>query len=103
MFLLIEDGNQSTQELGAFKLLIQDQWFEFVGAQRLQNVLNNQWHHIAFTYDETTSKLTTYIDGNALTGLPENLTDVKNAGNPRGKLSFKNVSGFVIGGPVTRR
>jgi hypothetical protein len=99
MFLLIEDGNQSTQELGAFKLLIQDQWFEFVGAQRLQNVLNNQWHHIAFTYDETTSKLTTYIDGNALTGLPGNLTDVKNAGNPRGKLSFKNVSGFVIGGP----
>jgi hypothetical protein len=99
MFLLIEDGNQSTAELGAFKFLLQDQWFEFIGAQRLHNVLDNQWHHLAFTYDETTSKLTTYIDGNALTGLPANLTDVKNAGNPRGKLSFKNVSGFVIGGP----
>lgn len=99
MFLLIEDGNQSTSALGAFKFMIQDQWFEFVGAQRLQNVLNYQWHHLAFVYDETSSKLTTYIDGNALTGLPANLTDVKNAGNPRGKLSFKNVSGFVIGGP----
>lgn len=99
MFLLIEDGNQSTTALGAFKLLIQDQWFEFVNAQRLQNILNDQWHHVAFTYDEATSKLTTYIDGAALTGLPANLTDVKNAGNPRGKLSFKNVSGFVIGGP----
>ncbi|MGN6421052.1 MAG: LamG domain-containing protein [Pseudobacter sp.] len=98
-FLLIEDGNQSTAALGAFKFMIQDQWFEFVGANRLQNVLNDQWHHLAFVYDETTSKLTTYIDGNALTGLPANLTDVKNAGNPRGKLSFKNVSGFVIGGP----
>ncbi|HVK48204.1 MAG TPA: LamG domain-containing protein [Pseudobacter sp.] len=98
-FLLIEDGNQSTTALGAFKFMIQDQWFEFVGANRLQNVLNDQWHHLAFVYDETTSKLTTYIDGNALTGLPPNLTDVKNAGNPRGKLSFKNISGFVIGGP----
>lgn len=99
MFLLIEDGNQSTAALGAFKFMIQDQWFEFVGGQRLQNVLNNQWHHFAFVYDEASSKLTTYIDGAALTGLPPNLTDVKNAGNPRGKLSFKDISGFMIGGP----
>ncbi|WP_127133085.1 LamG domain-containing protein [Pseudoflavitalea rhizosphaerae] len=98
LFLLIEDGNQSTAELGAFKLLIQDQWFEFVGANRLKNVLDNQWHHFAFTYDESTSKLTTYIDGTALTGLPAGLTDVKKNGNPRGPLSFTNVNGFVIGG-----
>lgn len=98
-FLLIEDGNQSTPELGAFKLMIQDQWFEFTGDQRLKNVLNDQWHHLAFTYDETTSKLTTYIDGVALTGLPEKLTDVKKNGNPRGPLSFTKVSGFMIGGP----
>jgi len=99
MFLLIEDGNQSTAELMTAKFMIQDQWFEFVGAQRLPNILNNQWHHLAFTYDETTSKLATYIDGAERTGLPPNLTDVKNAGAPRGKLSFKNVSQFVIGGP----
>jgi hypothetical protein len=78
MFLLIEDGNQSTAELGAFKLLIQDQWFEFVGNNRLKNVLDNQWA--------------------ALTGLPPGLTDVKKNGNPRGQLSFTNVNGFVIGG-----
>lgn len=101
-FLLIEDANQSSAALMAAKFMIQDQWFEFTGDQRLKNILNDQWHHLAFTYDETSSKLTTYIDGNALTGLPERLTDVKKAGAPRGKLSFDKVSGFVIGGPAAR-
>ncbi len=97
MFFLIEES--STTDFMAAKFLLQDQWFEFINANRIPNILNDQWHHMAFTYDESTSKLTTYVDGNALTGLPPNLTDVKNAGAPRGKLSFKNVSGFVIGGP----
>ena len=99
MFLIIEDGNQSTAELGAFKFMLLDQWFEFTGNNRLQNVLNNQWHHFAFTYDENTSKLTTYIDGTALTGLPANLTDVKKSGAPRGQLDLSNATGFMIGGP----
>lgn len=101
-FLLFEAAGQSTPELAAAKFMIQDQWFEFVGNQRLKNILNDQWHHLAFTYDETSSKLTTYIDGAALTGLPANLTDVKKSGAPRGKLSFDKVSGFVIGGPAAK-
>ena len=99
MFLIIEDGNQSTAELGAFKFMLLDQWFEFTGDNRLKNVLNNQWHHFAFTYDETSSKLTTYIDGAALTGLPANLTDVKKSGAPRGQLDLSSATGFMIGGP----
>jgi hypothetical protein len=99
MFLLIEDQNQTTTSQAAMKLMIQDQWIEFVGTQRLANVTNGEWHHLAFVYDEATSKLTTYVDGTALTGLPANLTDIKNGGAPRGALSFKNVSKFVVGGP----
>jgi hypothetical protein len=60
-------------------------------------MLDGNWHHLAFVYDEATSKLTTYVDGAARTGLPASLTDIKNSGNPRGKLSFASGSQFVIG------
>jgi hypothetical protein len=99
LFLLIEDQNQSTTSLAAIKLAVQDQWFEFVGANRMPgNILNGQWHHLVITYDEATSKLTYYVDGSKLDNLPANLTDVKNGANPRGPLSFNNVSNFIIGG-----
>ncbi|HEV8286823.1 MAG TPA: LamG domain-containing protein [Chitinophagaceae bacterium] len=76
-----------------------DQWFEFKDANKMPgNLLNNQWHHLAFVYDETTSKLAYYVDGVALTGLPSNLTDVKKGANPRGPAQFANPVGFVIGG-----
>lgn len=99
LFMLIEDQGQSTTSQAAVKIAVQDQWFEFVGANRMPgNLLNGNWHHFVITYDQTTSKMTYYIDGTALTGLPSNLTDVKNGGNPRGPLSFNNVSNFIIGG-----
>ncbi len=76
-----------------------DQWFEFVGPNKMPgNLLNNSWHHMAFVYDETTSKLTYYVDGHPLTGLPANLTDVMKNGNPRGPAQFVRPNGFVIGG-----
>lgn len=76
-----------------------DQWLEFSGANKMPgNLLNNQWHHMAIVYDQTTSKMTYYIDGTALTGLPSNLTDVKPSGNPQGPANFQNSVGFVIGG-----
>jgi hypothetical protein len=98
LFMLIEDDNQSSTSLMATKLAIQDQWFEFVGPNRIPNMLNGSWHHMVYVYDEKTSKLTTYVDGVALTGLPSNLTDVKNGSSPRGALSFKDVSQFIVGG-----
>jgi hypothetical protein len=98
LFLEFEDGGQSTTALAAAKFYIQDQWFEFVGAKRMPNVLNGQWHHLAFTYDQTTSKLYTYIDGVLYLGNDASVTDVKNGANPRGALSFTGVSGFTLGG-----
>ena len=77
-----------------------DQWFEFTAGNGKMpgNLLNNEWHHMAFVYDETTSKLTYYVDGVALTGLPPVLTDVKKGGSPRGPAQFVNPTGFVVGG-----
>ena len=100
LFLEFEDaGNPSTEDLAAAKLYILDQWFEYVGDNRMPKVLNGQWHHLAFTYDETTSKLGTYIDGAPFTALPQGFGDVLDNGAPRGKLHFTNVTGFTIGGP----
>jgi hypothetical protein len=113
LFMLIEDKNQSSGDSMATKILIHDQWFEFVNPSdnedptklldyRLPNALNGQWHHIAIVYDATTSKLTVYLDGAPRTGLPSNRTDAKKGSAPLGPVNFTDVSKFVIGGPAHR-
>ena len=107
-FMLIEDQGQSTAQLAAVKFVIQGQWFEFVGEKRIQGgLLDGNWHHLVVSYDETTSKLSYFMDGQQLTGLDASVTDVKkanpdpNAPNPtipRGALNFTNINGFIIGG-----
>ncbi len=99
MFMLIENIGQSSGDSLPAKFLVKDQWFEFVNEYRLPKGLDGNWHHLAFVYDENTSKLTTYWDGAARTGLPASKTDVLNAGKPRGPINFVNVSKFVIGAP----
>src|SRR3546814_9178204 len=54
------------------------------------------WRHLAFTYDETTSTLAVYLDGEALS-LPEAVSHPKVDGAPLGPLGFQNASKFVIG------
>lgn len=104
LFLEFEDaGNPSTVDSAACKFYILDQWFEFIKNSskdtRMPKVLNGQWHHLAFTYDETNSKLYTYIDGALFQGTRSDVTDVTNNGAPRGKLAFTNINGLTIGGP----
>jgi hypothetical protein len=103
LFCLIEhDGAGSTSSQAVVKFAIQDNWFEFTGTDGKQkfggNILDNQWHHIAFVYDQTTSKVTYYVDGVALGGLDPRLTDLKKGANPYGPIDFKNTYGFVLGG-----
>jgi hypothetical protein len=103
MFLMFEDQGLSSTSEATMKFSIMDQWFEFTNANKMQKpILNGEWHHLAIVYDETTSKITYYFDGEALTGLDPSLTDVKNAGNPRGPLKLTDAAGlggsFVVGG-----
>jgi hypothetical protein len=103
LFLMFEDQGLSSTTEATMKFSIMDQWFEFTNANKLQKpILDGAWHHLAIVYDETTSKITYYFDGVALTGLDPSLTDVKNAGNPRGALKLTDANGnggqFVIGG-----
>jgi hypothetical protein len=103
VFLLFEDQGLSSSSAATMKFSIMDQWFEFVDNKKLQKpVLDGEWHHLAFVYDQATSKITYYVDGAALTGLDPVLTDVKNGSNPRGALKLTDANGnsgsFVVGG-----
>jgi hypothetical protein len=96
IFLMFENqtNTKSTMKLG-----LMDQWFEFVNEKELQKPLfDGQWHHCAYVYDETTSKLSYYFDGVALTGLVPALTDAKKDGGPRGKLDLSTANQLVLGG-----
>jgi Concanavalin A-like lectin/glucanases superfamily len=106
MFLLVEKGgsasSNSTPSQMACSFVLKDRWVEFRGDNRLPNVLNGNWHHLVFTYDETTSKITAYVDGVAVpyTG-SGNI--VGGSGSPLGKANFwnatrDNLNGFIVGG-----
>jgi hypothetical protein len=96
LFLEFEDaGNPSTTALAAAKFYIMDQWVEYTkhtsSEDRMPNVLNGDWHHLAFTYDGTNSQLLAYIDGALFH------TDI--VGAPLGPVDFGEFDDFTIGGP----
>jgi hypothetical protein len=64
---------------------------EYVNANGMPNILNNQWHHLAFTYDGASSKLTAYMDGV--------LFRTNTVGAPLGPVNFGTFDDFTIGGP----
>jgi Concanavalin A-like lectin/glucanases superfamily len=96
MFLLVEKGgpnaDNSTTAAMACTFALQDHWVEFRGVNRLPNVLDGNWHHLAFVYDQNTSIVTAYVDGvaKAYTGTANNIG--------LGPINFKNVSNLVVGG-----
>lgn len=68
MFLLFDHpGAGATNDLAVIKFFMVDPngegWMEWVGANRVPGIYDNQWHHLAFTYDETTSQMKLYKDG----------------------------------------
>ena len=97
MFLLLEDaGNPSSADSAAAKFYLNDQWFEFVGVKRLPKLLNGQWHHLAFAFDQATSTLITYLDGAPYTNLPAGFGKFN---NNNGQVDFSKSAGLVVGGP----
>lgn len=103
MFLMFDhSGAGTTASDAVVKFAVQDRWFEFTtGNGRMPgNLLNGQWHHFAVSYNETTSKLTWYVDGQPLTGLSSALTDWVDNGTPHGPMNLNPVSvgNFVLGG-----
>ncbi len=107
IFLLIDHtGAGSTATNAVVKIAVEDHWFEFTPANGTMpgNLLDNQWHHMAFVYDETNSEMSYYVDGQKLTGLNPILTKFLDGdpltGTPHGKMKLNpaSVGNFVLGG-----
>src|SRR6266487_4805913 len=57
----------STVDSANVTFAVKDNWYVFHGKDRIPKLYDKQWHHLVFVYDATTSKMITYLDGNALT------------------------------------
>jgi len=92
IFLLVENQTptQTTMKLG-----LMDQWLEGTFSKPL---FDGNWHHIIYSYDQTTSKMTYYFDGAAVTGMTATQTDVKNGGSPRGPVDLTSAKKLILGG-----
>jgi len=101
VFMLIEGNNSPTDNSMLIKFHFGDQngggqWVEYTNANRLPDMYGG-WRHLVFTYDPTTSKFTTYLNGAKL-AMPASITDRKNGANPLGtNFNYSGISKFVIG------
>jgi hypothetical protein len=86
----------STADSANVTLAVKENWFSFRGTDRIPHLMDDQWHHLAFVYDATTSKLTTYLDGHALTGLSDAATSQAGL---QGPVNFNpaTVSNLILG------
>ncbi len=68
LLILDHAGAGSTADAAVIKFMVAevgngDHWFELTGANRMPDILDNQWHHLAFSYDQATSDMKFYRDG----------------------------------------
>lgn len=91
MFLLTE-GSVATPVIKFFvKDSVGEKWFEWVGANAVTGFYDGNWHHLVFSYDATTSKMTLYKDGVAHNFVPEW------AGHGNVSLEPSKITGLKIG------
>ena len=93
-FLLVEHA--ATVGVCTLKFALQDHWVEF-NDNFNKPLLDGNWHHLAFVYDESTSHLTIYYDGQPV-ATPGTSADFKANGAPLGKLDIKNTTNLILGG-----
>lgn len=89
-FLLLEHATPTKCQL---KFALEDHWVEYIDNFD-RPLFDGNWHHLAFTYDETTSAVKVYFDG-AEVPLPAGAV-----GNfaGLGKLTLGNTTNLVVGG-----
>lgn len=66
------------------------------GTQRLPDMYG-KWKHVVFQYDEKSSEVAFFIDGNKL-NLPDNIAKRTKDGLPLGPLKLANASKLILGG-----
>lgn len=88
-FLLVE---HATPTAATLKFALQDRWVEFNNRSFTKPLFDGQWHHLVFTYDETTSLLKIYFDG------VEVPTPGTSGNLGLGKLNLKAATNLVLAG-----
>lgn len=90
-FLLVE---HATATKATLKFALMDKWVEYNNQSFNKPLFDGQWHHLAFTYDETSSTVKVYFDG-AEVPLPPGA-----AGNfaGLGKLNLTTATNLVVSG-----
>jgi len=104
-FFLMIEGNNSPENKMFMKLHMEknnapfvEHWIEPFGDFRPDDMYN-AWRHVAWTYDQATSKVGFFVNGVKRTLPPGSDTRVADGtGTPLGALNFKNPTKFVIGG-----
>jgi hypothetical protein len=86
LFLLLE--NQTATSV-TMKLGLKDQWLE---GSFNKPMFDGNWHHIVYSYDQPTAKMTYYFDGAVVTGLNGTQT------NGPANVNFEQVTNVVLGG-----
>lgn len=77
MFLLFDWGSWTPASSATVKFYMvddktkSDSWLTWEGDNKVPNIQDNNWHHLAFVYDATTSNLTLYVDGVANSHVPQ--------------------------------
>lgn len=90
-FLLVE---HAAIDKCTFKFALQDHWVEYTNQSFTKPLFDGNWHHLAFTYNETNSTVKVYFDGTEVplpSGAAGNFAGV-------GKLNMKNATNLVLGG-----
>ncbi len=94
-FLLVENA---AADKCTFKFALQDHWVEYTNQSFAKPLFDGNWHHLAFSYDETTSKLSIYFDGVEVPtpGTQGNFTG--SGGGPLGSLDLASGTNLILGG-----
>lgn len=90
-FLLVE---HATPTACTFKFALQDKWVEYNGQSFTKPLFNGQWHHLAFTYDGTSSTIKVYYDGTEVPLPPGAAANFAGLGN----LTLGNATNLIVGG-----
>ena len=86
LFLLMENQTATSATL---KLGVKDQWLE---GSFNRPLFNGSWHHMVYSYNHTSAKMTYYFDGQEVTGLTGTQT------NGPANIDFSQITNVVLGG-----
>lgn len=83
------EGYSDNDKQAFFKVHLRNSGKERTQDIKIDDVFTNEWVHLVFRYDETTSKLTAYKNGQEV--FSNSLPDIS------GKLKFSNTGKLVVG------